>query len=274
MKVHHVDCATMCPIGKRFVSGHGGIFERARMVCHCLIIESDQGIVIVDTGLGLDDLASPKLRLGGMFLAATAPLLDPDQCAAKRVERLGYKRSDVRHVIVTHLDVDHAGGLPDFPEATIHVHAPEHEAAMARRTFFEKERYRVAQWAHGPKWKTYDATGEPWKGLRAVRELDGLGPEFLIIPTEGHTRGHAAIAVDTGKGWLVHCGDAYFFHEEMNLDRPSCTPALAFFQRTIAVDDDLRRENQARLRELKRGNSDVTLFSAHSDVEFDALSRR
>jgi glyoxylase-like metal-dependent hydrolase (beta-lactamase superfamily II) len=237
-----------------------------------LIVETDSsGIVVVDTGLGLEDVAAPKERLGSMFVALTSPRLDPEQCAARQVERLGYARKDVRHVIVTHLDVDHAGGLPDFPEATIHIHAPEHEAAMARRTFMERERYRPKQWAHGPKWQTYEAGGETWKGLRAVRQLVGLGPEFLILPTEGHTRGHAAIAVDTGTGFLVHAGDAYFFHEEMNLEAPRCTPALAFFQRTVAIDDALRRENQARLRELKRANGDVTIFSAHSDYELAAL---
>jgi glyoxylase-like metal-dependent hydrolase (beta-lactamase superfamily II) len=271
VKVHHVDAATMCPIGKKIVAGHGGLFERARLVCHCLVIETDRGLVVVDTGLGLDDVASPKARLGGMFASLVGPVLDAGQCIASRVESLGFKRSDVRHILLTHLDVDHAGGLPDFPEATIHIHATEHDAAMARRTFFEKERYRPCQWAHGPKWETYDAKGEGWKGLRAVRELKGLGPEFLIIPTEGHTRGHAAIAVDTGSGWLLHAGDAYFFHEEMNAEAPRCTPALAYFQRTIAIDNDLRLENQARLRELKAKNSDVTIFSAHSDVELAAF---
>lgn len=272
MKVHHVDCATMCPIGKRLVAGTGGFFERGCLVCHCLIVETESGLVLVDTGLGLEDVASPKSRLGRMFVAGVSPKLDPEQCAASRVERLGFKRTDVRHIIVTHLDVDHAGGLPDFPEATVHIHAPEHAAAMARRTFLEKERYREVQWAHGPKWQTYDARGEAWKGLRCVRELVGLGPDFLIVPMEGHTRGHAAIAINTGDGWLVHAGDAYFFHEEMNADAPRSTPALSFFQRTVAVNDVMRRENQVRLRELKRDNADVTLFSAHSDVEFARFS--
>ncbi|WP_373317754.1 MBL fold metallo-hydrolase [Planotetraspora silvatica] len=28
---------------------------------------------------------------------------------------MGYDPADVRHIVVTHLDVDHCGGLPDFP---------------------------------------------------------------------------------------------------------------------------------------------------------------
>ncbi|MFD0510570.1 MBL fold metallo-hydrolase [Streptomyces aureus] len=30
---------------------------------------------------------------------------------------LGYAVDDVRHIVLTHLDLDHAGGLPDFPRA-------------------------------------------------------------------------------------------------------------------------------------------------------------
>lgn len=43
-----------------------------------------------------------------------------------------------------------------------------------------------------------------------MRRLTGLPPEILALPLPGHSRGHAAIAVDTGHGWLVHAGDAYF----------------------------------------------------------------
>jgi len=32
--------------------------------------------------------------------------------------------------VLTHIDFDHAGGLPDFPQAKIHVHANEKNAAQ------------------------------------------------------------------------------------------------------------------------------------------------
>ena len=80
----------------------------------------------------------------------------------------------MRHIVLTHLDFDHAGGLPDFPEAKVHVHAKEKDAALARVTFNQKQRYRSVQFAHGPAWETYEALGEPWKGVPAVRQLEGL----------------------------------------------------------------------------------------------------
>ena len=55
-----------------------------------------------------------------------------------------------------------------------------------------------------------EAFGEPWMGVPAVRQLEGLPTEILALQMSGHSRGRAAIAVDTGHGWLVHAGDAYF----------------------------------------------------------------
>ncbi|MCT9113339.1 MBL fold metallo-hydrolase [Streptomyces mirabilis] len=38
---------------------------------------------------------------------------------------LGFDRTDVRHIVLTHFDADHIGGLSDFPHAQVHVTAAE-----------------------------------------------------------------------------------------------------------------------------------------------------
>ncbi len=275
MRVHHLNCATMCPRGGALLGGSGGPWNKARLVCHCLLVETRDGLVLVDTGLGLDDLASPRTRLGGPFLTFARPLCDPKECAVRQVEALGFRAGDVRHVVVTHLDVDHAGGLPDFPEATVHLHAKEHAAALARATRNERERYRPAQWAHGARFKTYEEAGERWFGFEAVRALGGTDDGVLLVPLHGHTRGHSAVAVQGDDGWLLHCGDAYFAHGELDATNPRCPPALAAFQRILSMDEAARVANQARLRELARDHArEVRLFCAHSADELDALAGR
>jgi len=175
-------------------------------------------------------------------------------------------------VVVTHLDLDHAGGLPDFPEATVHVFADEHRAAMERRTLGEKNRYRTAQWAHGPKWKLHEVAGDRWLGFESVRALPGVEPEVLLVPVVGHTRGHSAIAVKRGDRWLLHCGDAYFWHAEMDPERPSCPWGLEVFQKRVAVDRRARDHNVERLRELARDHrGEVEVFCAHDERELHAL---
>ena len=272
MRVHHINCATMCPLGGRLVYGDGAPWTASRMVCHCLLVETEAGLVLVDTGLGLADMADPRGRLGSPFLALTRPRLDPAATAARQIAALGFSIDDVRHVVPTHLDVDHAGGLPDFPRARVHVLAREHAAAMARVTQIERMRYHPEQWAHGPTWVLHAPAGEPWFGFECVRELEGIGPDVLLVPLLGHTRGHAAVAVRTAEGWLLHAGDAYFHRHEVDVDSPRCTPALAAFQKIVAIDDGARRANQARLRELRRSHADeVRIFCAHDPHELESL---
>jgi glyoxylase-like metal-dependent hydrolase (beta-lactamase superfamily II) len=251
MRVHHLNTGTMCPIGRRLVNGTGSIFQRARMVCHCLLIETHEGLALVDTGIGLDDIANPA------------------ETAVRQVEALGYSKSDVRHLLLTHLDRDHAGGIPDFPNAKVHVHRREHDMAVTRRTPAPKDRYITDQWKHGPQWTFYADGGEDWFGFKGVRALDDREPDILMIPLPGHTLGHCGIAVRSGDKWLLHAGDAYFFHGQMQAP-PRVPLVLGMFQRRADMDRAMRIENQERLRTLKANHGDqVTIFNSHDPVDYE-----
>jgi glyoxylase-like metal-dependent hydrolase (beta-lactamase superfamily II) len=266
-RVRHLDCATLCPLSARLVNGSGGWLERGRMVCHCLLVETNDGLLLVDTGLGTEDLADPTGRLGPWFPLVVGLKGDPAGTALAQVRALGFDAKDVRHIVPTHLDLDHAGGLPDFPHARVHVYVDEHAAAMGRRTAQEKSRYRPAHFRHGPQWVIHRLEGESWMGLESVR---AIADDVILVPLLGHTRGHCGVAVRTGDGWLLHAGDAYFHHREMH-SPPKCTPGLAMFQRMAAVDDRQRRNSQERIRAVKRAHPEVHIHSAHCPVELDAL---
>ncbi|WP_051484150.1 MBL fold metallo-hydrolase [Rhizobium sp. CF080] len=49
-----------------------------------------------------------------------------EDTAAWQIQSLGYPARDVRHIVLTHLDFDHAGGIADFPRARIHVLTDEY----------------------------------------------------------------------------------------------------------------------------------------------------
>jgi glyoxylase-like metal-dependent hydrolase (beta-lactamase superfamily II) len=268
MRVHHLCCGTMCPLGGKWVNGDRAPWQTARLVCHVLLIETQRGLVLVDSGIGLADTADPS-RLGHTFAATARLERREDLTAARQVEALGFSIDDVRHIVLTHMDLDHASGLPDFPRAVVHAHADEHRAATLQATIHERNRYRPAQWAHDPKFETYTPAGETWRGLECVRALRGLPPEILLVPLIGHSKGHSGIAVESERGWLLHAGDAYFHEGQMDGKRPPCTPLLDLFQRTVAVDREAMRANQARLRELAQ--SDVRVFSAHDPNELERM---
>jgi glyoxylase-like metal-dependent hydrolase (beta-lactamase superfamily II) len=271
MRVHHLVCLTMCPPFAKIVNGRGSLFERGTMICHCVLLETDRhGLVLIDTAIGTDDCADAAGRLGSHFaLGMGIPKPPPEHTALRQIESMGFSKKDVRHLVVTHLDVDHAGGIPDFPDAIVHVMAAEKEAALARRTLTEKNRYRPCHWAHGPKWATYETPrGERWRGFECVRSLEGLGDEVMMLPLSGHTRGHACVAVEGAPhGAFVHCGDAYFWGGTIDPGRGPMPWGLAFFESNIAMEGVAKvRENHARLRELAKDGT-VRVFCAHDREE-------
>ncbi len=261
-RIHHLNCASFRPaLGRLPVMPD-------RLVAHCLLVEGADGLTLVDTGFGTGDLAEPK-RLGPTK-AVLGAVLDPAEPAVAQVRALGLDPADVRDVVVTHLDLDHAGGLGDFPAARVHVHADELAAARARRSPREKGRYVTGQWAHGPRWAEHGAGGEDWFGFSAVR---AVGEDVLLVPLPGHTRGHSAVAVRRPSGgWFLHAGDAYFFRDE-KLRPPTCPSGLRVFQTLVQMDRTARLANQDRLRDLHATHAaEVTVFSAHDATEFDVLA--
>lgn len=269
MRVYHLNCGTACPLGGALVDGRSrGMF--ARLVCHCLLIETNAGLVLVDTGLGLRDVKRPHPRLSRIATTLANLQFHESETAIRQVEKLGFGASDVRHIIVTHLDFDHAGGLQDFPNATVHLMSDELEAAMRQRHgFIAKQRYRPMQLSGITPWCDYQVQGEAWFGFEAVRQLDGLPPEILMVPLRGHTWGHAGVAVETGEGWLLHAGDAYFYRGEIGVPERTCPPGLRLFQNVVEVSREMRLKNQERLRALSIERAgEVRIFCAHDATEY------
>ena len=120
--------------------------------------------------------------------------------------------------MLTHLDFDHAGGLEDFPERAVHVlQTRARRGAGHARGFIDTPALSSRAMGRGPDWRFYRAGGERWFGFDAVRDLDGLPPEILMVPLPGHTLGSCGHrASTTPDGWLLNAGDAYFYRHEMD----------------------------------------------------------
>jgi glyoxylase-like metal-dependent hydrolase (beta-lactamase superfamily II) len=261
VKVHHLNCGTMCPRGARALSGEGGLLAPTDLVAHCLLIEAGDDLILVDTGFGIADVANPK-RLGQPFRAVIRPKCVDSEPALRQIEALGLDPAAVTHVVVTHLDVDHAGGLADFPGAQVHVHKPELASALAP-PLRDRLRYVPEQWSHGPSWAEHEVAGDSWFGFDSVSLLPGVDAEVALVPLVGHSAGHAGVAVNTPSGWLLHCGDAYFHRDEVATPH-SCPVGLTIFQTMTSHDTKARKHNQRRLRELARDHAaDVRLICSH-----------
>ena len=177
-----------------------------------LLIETDQGLVLVDTGLGTNDYVHHSGILKVFRIIMVVPL-DPEEAAIRQVVHLGYKPEDVRHIVLTHMHFDHCGGLPDFPWAKVHVYRREYAAFTGRRRIFSDLAYVRRHIDHGPDWVFYEGTGEKWFDFDAIRLP--FEPEMWLLPLPGHTRGQCGVVVKQISGWLFQTSDAAaLFNEE------------------------------------------------------------
>jgi len=153
----------------------------------------------------LKDLVEGQPRRG----SNPPPVRPLDQAANQEgrmaIRILGFAPEDIRHIVITHLHFDHAGGLPDFPHAQVHVHRRELEAMRHPRTWIELA-YDRSDFAHQPARVLYEQPNAQWLGLEAIRLP--FSPEMYLVPLFGHARGHYGVAIQDDGRWLFHCTDA------------------------------------------------------------------
>lgn len=248
--IHHINCGTL------------QVPTYPTVVCHCLLLHDQQQLALVDTGIGLQDVLNPLERLGQPLIDIAGFQFHESDTAVRRIESLGLSPADVRHIVLTHGDPDHAGGLADFPNAQVHVSQEEQAHMMAGHW-----RYVPSQFAHGPTWKTYPHSTRNWFGLEA-RPLDlGFESEVLLIPLFGHTLGHCGVAIQQGDRWLLHVGDAYYLRAELSADDHPVSQLAA--QR--ADDDQQRRVSLEHLRRLARDHAaTIDILGYHDLTELPA----
>jgi glyoxylase-like metal-dependent hydrolase (beta-lactamase superfamily II) len=264
MRIHHLNC-----IASGASRGRIGAFA-----LHCLLVETHEGLLLVDTGLGLGDVADPQQRLSDAYLSALKPGLDPEMTALRQIERMGFRSSDVRDIVLTHLDCDQAGGLDDFPRARVHVLAAERDHAIAQKSWLDRQRYRPQQWSTQNRWMAHEPSfGAGWMGFECARDLPCLPTDLLLVPLPGHTPGHAGVALRCEGKWLLHAGDAFFDPRELDA-KPQTRLALRLYERFLDSDHAARVATQQRLRDLHRTHPQIEIFCTHDIGAFERLSGR
>lgn len=251
--IHHLNCGTLQ------VSGYPTV------VCHCLLLEHHGELVLVDTGIGLCDVLHPVERLGKALIDAAGFQFHEHDTAVRRIASLGFAPERVQHIVLTHCDPDHVGGLADFPNAAVHVSSEE--LTQVRLGHW---RYVPRQFEHHPRWQARGPAERRWFGLEARPLALDLSSEVLLIPLFGHTLGHCGVAVQHGDRWLLHVGDAYYLRAELTHQNHPVSALAA--QR--ADDDRLRHSSLAELRRLfLRHGDEIEMFGYHDIDELPQAAR-
>jgi glyoxylase-like metal-dependent hydrolase (beta-lactamase superfamily II) len=242
MTIRIMNCVSMSPWWPRWHLGGTS-----------LLVGTDQGPVLVDTGLGLGDYESPS-RIVKFFAADFGIHMDSRQAAIRQLARFGCQPEDVRYIILTHLHFDHAGGIPDFPWAKVHIHRKEYEAMLSGKIRrWADFGYNRGILAYKPDWVFYTGVIQKWYDFDAIRLP--FEPEMYIIPLFGHSSGHCGVAVRDGDGWLFHCADALPTNAQFDL-----TPEW--------VNRLVIGPHVPRLRMFAETHPEVRMLAGHMWLEF------
>jgi glyoxylase-like metal-dependent hydrolase (beta-lactamase superfamily II) len=206
----------------------------------------DDGVVAVDTMTGgmTHVTAGYVLRAPRPALVECGPALSIDRLIAG-LRGLGMDPEDLAYLVLTHIHLDHAGGVGQlarrFPRATVWVHErgaphlvdPSRLVASTARAWGEAEMREL----FGP---TAPLEADRVRPLRDGDTITLGGRELSVLDTPGHASHHVAL-VDSGSG-AVFTGDALGIHvPDLPVLRPATPPPEFDLERYVASIERIRR---------------------------------
>ena len=213
------------------------------------VIEHPEGVIVVDTGQGthlLESALHPYRRWEVAFR------IEPDQEIGPQLRALGIGPHDVKQVVLTHLHIDHDGGLAHFPRSEILV--SRGELRNARGWMGRARGYLPHRW---PSWfdpVPLDLTAGTFGPFAASKRLTQAG-DVVAVATPGHTPDHLSVAVAAGGITYFLAGDASYSEELM----------LAGQVDGVCADDELAGRTLGAIRRLSKQRPTVYLPTHDSE---------
>ncbi|MDO8209456.1 N-acyl homoserine lactonase family protein [Conexibacter sp. CPCC 206217] len=174
-----------------------------------LVEHPSAGPLLVDTGFHPSVVDGVEANMGRAARVLYHVRMEREQAIAKQLETRGIAATDVRTVVMTHLHVDHASGVSEFPAATFVVDAREWVAASAGGT---RNGYHARQFDHAFDWRTIDY------GMQAIDSFASFGQSFdlfgdgavRLLSTPGHSAGHQSVLLRLSAREALLTGDAAY----------------------------------------------------------------
>jgi N-acyl homoserine lactone hydrolase len=173
-------------------------------------IEHRDGVVLVDAGASAAVKSLPRWH--PYFRNAVRFDIEPEQEAGPQLQAIGIGSGDVRRVVLTHLHIDHDGGLKAFPRSEILV-SPS-ELARASGIAGRLRGYLPQRWPKSFDPQPLALDGGPYGPFSRSKRLTADGAIFAVA-TPGHTPDHLSVIVEVGDKAVFIAGDASYSEATM-----------------------------------------------------------
>ena len=235
-----------------------------RMPVQAFLVEHPgAGAMLIDTGFHVSVASAPRESLGRVgTLAFKSIEMTAAQAVPAQLRALGIDPGSVGTIVMTHLHIDHASGVSDFPGATFLVSGREWEAASEQG---QLHGYSKRQFDHAFDWRLIDFEGaevDSYATFGRAVDLFGDGSVRLVF-TPGHTHGHLSVLLRLRERDLLACGDATYTMRQFHETHP---PAR--------MEDEHRwRRSLRELQLYVREHPDTVVVPGHDMAAFEALER-
>lgn len=226
-----------------------------------VVRHSDAGAILIDTGIHPD--ASENLRQDfgtrmGLVFRNLRPAKVPYE---EQLRELGVEPSEVERVVMTHLHVDHTGGMRLLPNARFVCAREEWRAATRKGAAGKGFVARHLPPETRMELIDFERQGEPHGPFPSTLDLLGDG-SIRLVSTPGHTPGHMSVLlqVEGGRQVLV-VGDAVYTLRSI---REQILPLLT-------VSDELYLRSLRELKRFMESEPDAILVPSHDPTAWHAL---
>lgn len=176
--------------------------EQLREPVPGVLLQTDGGWMLIDTGFNTALIRDPALARRYFPTVEYRPVLPgPGEPIEESLAAIGVDIDDIHAVAVSHLHVDHAGGLKLFA-GRVPVHAQRREVDYGLSKHPEPESHSIFR-------VDFDDPRIDWRLADGESEI---APGITAVPTYGHTPGHQSFVVElddaVGGGGFVFAFDA------------------------------------------------------------------
>ena len=177
---------------------------------YAFAVEHRDGVILVDAGASARCMRLPRWH--PYFRFAVRFGVEAEEEAGPQLHALGIGAADVKRVVLTHMHIDHDGGLAAFPSSEILVSPGE--LATASGLAGRLRGYLPERWP-----KTFDPQplvldDGPYGPFARSRRLTADGA-VVAVATPGHTRDHLSVIVEDGEAAVFIAGDASYTEAAM-----------------------------------------------------------
>jgi len=222
--------------------------RREMVVISVLIEHPTEGLILFETGAGKNYPEVWGAPLNDIFARVN---YTEDMELDVQIAKTGHNIKDVKHVIMGHLHLDHAGGLENFIGTQVPIHVHELELKHAFYSVATKFDAGVYQ----QKDLSFDLNWQPFHG-----DFIELAPGINVRHAPGHTPGLCIMQVNLAEsGTWIFTTDMYHVVENYYDSVP---------QGWLARDhDDWMRSHQMIKALVKR--TDAKLVFGHDKGQFE-----